>query len=185
VKDPIGVILAGGRGRRIGGSKAAVSLCGRPLISYPLEALQRALTDVAILAKPHSELPPLPGVTVWREPEREHHPLIGIVSALELAGGRPVLVCAADMPFVTPRLVRRLATVDGLAVAAWRGAMQPLVGRYDASAGERLKGQLGPLREAISELRPQVVEVEDPRALFNVNSSADLLQATEMLKRER
>ena len=39
----VGAILAGGGGRRIGGDKAIVELHGRPLISYPLEAVREAL----------------------------------------------------------------------------------------------------------------------------------------------
>ena len=40
-RRPIGVVLAGGSGRRIGGSKAIVKLRGQPLITYPLAALGR------------------------------------------------------------------------------------------------------------------------------------------------
>ena len=43
-REPIGVILAGGRGRRIGGSKAVVELCGKPLIRYPLEAMEATVS---------------------------------------------------------------------------------------------------------------------------------------------
>ena len=61
----------GGLGRRIGGSKATVMLGDRPLISYPLEALAgSALGEVAIIAKAETELPSLPGVSVWIEPRR-------------------------------------------------------------------------------------------------------------------
>src|SRR5271169_6084302 len=102
---PIGVVLAGGRGIRMGCSKSAVALRGRPLISYPLQALRAALGDVAVIGKPDLELPSLPGVMVWIEPEEPRHPLIGIVEAIALAGGRPVLVCAVDLPFVTPALI--------------------------------------------------------------------------------
>src|SRR5438477_12761169 len=74
---PVGVILAGGAGRRIGGSKALVKLHGRPLISYPLAAMREALGDIAIVAKADTELPSLPGVTVWIEPDVPRHPLVG------------------------------------------------------------------------------------------------------------
>jgi molybdenum cofactor guanylyltransferase len=43
--EPIGAILAGGSGRRIGGSKAIVKLHGTPLIAYPLEAMRDALLE--------------------------------------------------------------------------------------------------------------------------------------------
>ena len=60
------------------------------------------LSQVAILAKAGTSFRPLSGVAVWIEPESPHHPLAGITQALALAGGRPVLVCAGDLPFVTP-----------------------------------------------------------------------------------
>ena len=47
---PVGAILAGGGGRRIGGDKAIVELHSRPLISYPLQAVRQAVGRVAILA---------------------------------------------------------------------------------------------------------------------------------------
>ncbi|MGB0094561.1 MAG: NTP transferase domain-containing protein, partial [Solirubrobacteraceae bacterium] len=107
--EPIGVVLAGGSGRRMGGSKATVQLRGRPLISYPLEALQRALREVTVIAKADTELPQMPGVTVWIEPTTPRHPLVGIVQALALAAGRPVLIVAGDLPFVTAELLGDLA----------------------------------------------------------------------------
>lgn len=190
-REPIGVVLAGGEGRRIGGSKAIVQLHGRPLISYPLEALRLALREVAVIAKPETELPSVRGVTVWVEPDRRQHPLVGILQALGLAGGRPVLVCALDLPFVTPALVRRIADADpgngAAAIASSRSEVQPLLGCYQPRALELLaEPALDPeisLRDAVAALRPLLVEVEDPEALFNVNAPDDLLQAAAMLDR--
>src|SRR5207302_6989084 len=97
-RAPIGVILAGGSGRRIGGSKAIVKLRGRAMIEYPLEALASVLGEVAVIAKPDTELPSLSGITVWIEPALPRHPAVGITHALALASGRSVLVCACDLP---------------------------------------------------------------------------------------
>lgn len=187
--DPIGVILAGGQGRRMGGAKATVLLRGRPLISYPLAALSAVLAEVVVLAKADTVLPSLPGTTVWIESHPMHHPAIGIVQALGLAGGRSVLVCAADLPFVTPRLVRELARDDpggaAVVVASARGALQPLLACYHPQAARLLRaGDERPLREQIAELAPRIVEVEDPRELFNVNAPEDLLQASAVLDRK-
>ena len=141
--SPVGAVLAGGGGRRIGGDKAIVELNGRPLISYPLEAVRQALGQVAILAKADTKLPYVSGVTVWIEPESRHHPLVGITQALALADGRPVVVCGADLPFVTSQLVRRLAKANlgraPAAVACAEGAMQPLLGCYQHRALELLR----------------------------------------------
>jgi molybdopterin-guanine dinucleotide biosynthesis protein A len=192
-REPIGVILAGGLGRRIGGAKAVVELAGHPLISYPLAALRGALRDVAIVAKPDTQLPSLPGVTVWIEPATPRHPLVGLTEALGLAGGRPVIVCAADLPFVTAELVKALAATDPAGapavLAASRGEIQPLLGCYQPGAADLLgradAGERRPMLEILAAIRPRVLEVEDPDVLFNVNAPEDLLRAAAMLDARR
>jgi molybdenum cofactor guanylyltransferase len=186
--EPVGVVLAGGLGRRIGGSKALVKLNRRPLISYPLEAVWRALGNVAIVAKIDTKLPTLPGVAVWIEPDEPRHPLTGIVHALVMSEGRAVLACAADMPLVSAELVAAIACADPgpapAVVASAGGELQPLLGCYHPRALELLAGaEAGiPLREAVAAIGPVTYEVTDPNALFNVNSPADLLQASAMLQ---
>lgn len=192
--EPIGVILAGGRGRRLGGAKAIVELRGRPLISYPWQALRAVLTEVAIVAKAETELPSLPGATVWTEPDTPRHPLVGIIHALGLAAGRPVVVCAGDLPFVTPTLIERLAGAESAGsptvLAAGRGVVQPLLGCYRPGAADLLAGAfaavargdaLPRMQKVVAGLGPRLLAVEDLDELFNVNSPADLLEAEAML----
>ncbi len=117
----------------------------------------------------------------------------------ERADGRPVMVCAADMPFVTAELIREIADADPAgapAVVAWRrrhasaaaGLLCPEAregwparccarpGRRAAARGAgRRAGARGRLTEAVAELGPRLYEVADPDALFNVNSPEDLL----------
>jgi molybdopterin-guanine dinucleotide biosynthesis protein A len=187
-RPPTGVILAGGLGRRIGGSKAVVQLAGQPLISYPLEAVRTALSDVAVIAKADTQLPSLPGVTVWVEPDSPRHPVLGIVQALALAEGRSVVVCASDLPFVTPELIYHLATADlgkSPAVVACCGAdVQPLLGCYAPRAIDPLRSGLPadpPVHELVASLRPRTLEVGEPELLFNINSPEDLLHAAAIL----
>ncbi|MBV9334847.1 MAG: molybdenum cofactor guanylyltransferase [Solirubrobacterales bacterium] len=190
---PVGAILAGGAGLRIGGEKATVELHGKPLICYPREAVGEVLKSVSILAKTDTKLPPLAGVTVWIEPERPRHPLVGITHALALSGGRPVLVCAADLPFVTPELVRRLVRAAPrrapAVVACAAGTLQPLLGCYQSRALDLLAGAAregtAPLRETIAMIDPIVIEADDPDELFDVDTPDDLLQAAAMLDRRR
>jgi molybdenum cofactor guanylyltransferase len=175
----------------MGGSKAMVELGGRPLISYPLRAITAVLAEVVVLAKADTQLPSLPGATVWIEPHPHHHPLIGIVQALGLAGGRAVLICAADLPFVTPQLVRRLALEDArgapAVVTTAAGRIQPLLGRYDPEALRLLPVTPAdrPLRELILGIGPTLLEVEDPAELINVNAPEDLLRAAAILDQRR
>jgi molybdopterin-guanine dinucleotide biosynthesis protein A len=191
--DPVGVVLAGGLGHRIGGAKAVVELNRRPLISYPIDAIWRAIGNVAIVAKIDTKLPSVSGVSVWIEPDEPRHPLVGIVYALGLAEGRPVLVCAADMPFVTPEVIERIARADPgngcVVVASGQGELQPLLGCYHAGAlaplTRALSGSPGAMREVVEALDPMRYEVADPDVLFNINSPSDLLQAAAMLDRRR
>jgi molybdopterin-guanine dinucleotide biosynthesis protein A len=186
----MGVILAGGMGRRIGGSKAVVHLAGQPLITYPLEAVRAALGEVAVVAKADTQLPSLPGVTVWVEPDLPRHPLVGILQALALAEGRPVVVCAVDLPFVTPELIYRLAMAElrksPAVIARCGGETQPLLGCYGPRAIDKLRRARAdvPLREElVASLRPTMLEVGDPELLFNIDSPEDLLHAAAILDR--
>jgi molybdenum cofactor guanylyltransferase len=187
--DAFGVVLAGGLGRRIGGAKATVELRGHPLITYPLAALTDSLSDVAIIAKADTELPSIRGVTVWIEPDLPRHPLVGIVQALGLAGGRPVLACAADLPFVTPALIDRIVSTDPrgapAVVPVCEGTMQPLLALYMPRAEQLLRpaAQRGQSRLTVEvkALGPRTLEVDDPQPFFNINAPEDLLHAAALL----
>jgi molybdopterin-guanine dinucleotide biosynthesis protein A len=171
----------------MGGDKPSVALHGEPLLGYPLCAMKQALQDVAVITKAAVVLPRLEGAMVWIEPDRPQHPMLGISEALALAGGRPVLACPADMPFVTARLLGALAAVDArrpVVLAAARGVARPLLGRYAPSAAPLLAhaASLGvDPGEVLLRLRPTLVEVEDEIELFDVNTPDDLLQAAAML----
>jgi molybdopterin-guanine dinucleotide biosynthesis protein A len=186
------VILAGGLGRRIGGAKASVQLAGRPLISYPLTALREALGEIIILARADTALPSgLGDVPVSIEPPGPRHPLAGILHAIGLAAPRGVLVCAADMPFVTPALVSGIAGADPgdapAVVPTWNGALQPLLALYlPAAAAAFGHGAVDaglPLRREVAAIAPRLLEIDDGGAFFNINTREDLLHAERMLTR--
>jgi molybdopterin-guanine dinucleotide biosynthesis protein A len=187
---PVGALLAGGRGRRIGGDKATVQLDGRPLLSYPLAALRQALAEVVVVAKRDTELPPLPaGVAVWREPDEPRHPLTGIVHALRMAHGRAVLVCAVDLPLVTASHLRRLAETEPegaqAVVARAAGRPQPLLAVYAPSALAALEGleRDVSMHDAVAALRSRELDVgDDDAVLFNVNAPEDVLRASALLR---
>jgi molybdopterin-guanine dinucleotide biosynthesis protein A len=174
----------------MGGRKAVVELAGKPLISYPLDALSAVLSEVAVIAKPDTELPDLPGVTVWIEPQTPRHPLVGIVQALGLADNRPVLVCPADMPFLTREAVQQFAGAQlGMAqamIAKHGSSAQPLVGVYRPLAVRVLArgvSEGASVTDTVVKLGPKFLELPDPDELFNVNTPDDLLQAAAMLDR--
>lgn len=188
----LGAVLAGGRGSRIGGVKALVELAGRPLISYPLAALEAAGLEPLVVAKPDSRLPSLSCLTI-RESANPLHPACGILAALRHAKGRPVIAIGCDMPFVEPALLAWLAAArEPLVVPTVDGRLQPFPGRYECSLAGTLEGAVAKgraLRGAIASMRPQLIrEPElarfgDPmRLCFNVNTAADLQRAEQILE---
>ncbi|HYH58833.1 MAG TPA: NTP transferase domain-containing protein [Thermoleophilaceae bacterium] len=174
----MGAILAGGAGRRMGGvSKATVDLDGRPLAAHVARALSAVCEPLAVVCKPDTELPELPGVERWTEPAEPRHPLTGIVHALERAGG-PVLVCAVDMPWVTAEACRSLiaaAPGSSAAVAVGAGQMCPVFGVYSPELLEALRGAPADaaLHETVAALDPARVALP-PALLRSVNEVGDL-----------
>jgi molybdenum cofactor guanylyltransferase len=187
--DTLGVVLAGGRGSRLGGAKATARLAGRPLIDYPLAAIAAAGLEAVVCAKPGEELPP--SVPVLEEPVEPRHPLCGIVAALRL--GRPVVAVACDLPFVVPGLIELLAGAgEPLVVPTLEGRPQPLPARYEPGLLVQLEAALAreePLARTVEALGPRLLAEDelarfgDPaRLLFNVNDPDDLRRAEELLR---
>jgi molybdopterin-guanine dinucleotide biosynthesis protein A len=182
----IGAVLAGGAGRRMRGHpKTTALLGGRPLVSYPLAALAAICERVAVVCKPATELPELGGAERWDEPEEPRHPRTGLVHALERAH-EPVLVCAADMPFVTADACRSLVTAAAgagaggghAAVAVAGGVLQPVFGVYAPSALEtfRTAEPAAPLTETVEALEPVRVALP-PQLVRSVDSPEALADA--------
>jgi molybdopterin-guanine dinucleotide biosynthesis protein A len=193
VSDVVGAVLAGGKGRRLGRPKPTAPLGGRALIEHPFAALREAGLETFVVAKTDASLPAVE-LPVWHEPAEPVHPLVGVVTALERADGRPVLACACDLPFVTSALAAWVAERDdALAVPRAGGRLHPLFARYTAALLPSLREALeraAPLHETLSALDPVILderELEafgDPeRLLFNVNTPSDLARAEAMLRR--
>jgi molybdopterin-guanine dinucleotide biosynthesis protein A len=166
-----GIVLAGGLARRMGGpSKPGVVVHGKAMVQWPLEALGAVCDRVAVVCKADTPLPELAaGVERWDEPAEPRHPLTGIVHALEQAGG-PVLVCAADMPFVTPDTLRAVEAGRGDAVACVGragGHLQPLLAWYSPGCLDVLRGagEDAPLTGTVRLLQPAVVDVPERDAI--------------------
>ncbi len=188
---PVGVVLAGGRGRRLGGDKAIVELEGRALVHYPIEALHSVCDEVVVVAKRDTLLPSLSGsANLWIEPDEPRHPLVGVAHALGLSAGRPVLVVAVDLPLVDAAVLRAIVSADaapGATVVAPRayGRLQPLCALYRPEALAAGLNRFDPSArtiEVVEALGVHVVEGLDETAFLNVNAPEDVLQASILVR---
>ena len=130
MNKPLGLILAGGFGRRMGGAdKALVRLAGRPLIAHAIAVLKPQCAALVINANGDFErFQPYALPIAADDPQDFAGPLAGVLAGLEFSrrvkpGVADVLSLAVDTPFAPRDLAARLqaarkATGAPIAVAS-------------------------------------------------------------------
>jgi molybdenum cofactor guanylyltransferase len=186
--QPIGVLLAGGVGRRLGGDKPRVALAGRPLAQWGLDALRAVLDDVVVACRLDTELPALRGVSeAWVEPDGARGPVVGLAAALREARGRSIVVCSISLPLMTPGVIWSLvhAPASRPAVVPRVGdRLEPLVGRWEPAALPLLSAlpARAPMSAAARVVEPETLDYEDGDPAFTcVHAPEDLLRAAALL----
>jgi molybdopterin-guanine dinucleotide biosynthesis protein len=186
-----GVLLAGGRGRRIGVDKRYLVLGGRTLLQRNLRFLRRLLPEVVVSHAADDE-PDCGDEAVVRlvaDAYPGRSPLTGIVSVLEEVGG-PLFVMAADL--AAPEEAAARAVLEASA-ASGGDVVLPRVGRHReplfAWYGPRCLSPMRALlradRHRIVEAFPslRVVEVDFPNArpFHNINTMDEYEEARRRL----
>jgi molybdopterin-guanine dinucleotide biosynthesis protein A len=118
-----GVILAGGRATRMGGTdKGLVAVNGRPMIAWVLDALRPQVADVLINANRNHDVYGEFGSRVVDDGDSDFRgPLAGIASGMRAARTPWVAVVPCDSPLIHGDLVARLheaAVASGSRIAA-------------------------------------------------------------------
>ncbi|MDZ7828039.1 MAG: molybdenum cofactor guanylyltransferase MobA [Halofilum sp. (in: g-proteobacteria)] len=110
VADVTGVLLAGGRARRMGGQdKGLIELAGRPLAAHALDRLQPQVAEVVLNANRNQSDYARLGVRVVPDSvEGFLGPLAGLLAGMESASTPLVVTAPCDSPFVPADLVERL-----------------------------------------------------------------------------
>ncbi len=128
-----GVVLAGGRGRRMGGNdKGLVELAGRPLIEHVLEGLRPQVGALLINVNRNHETYATYGERLVDDALTGFQgPLAGFAAAMQAADTPWILTVPCDGPLLPPDLLSRLSTaLEGddaeLAVAHDGERLQPV-----------------------------------------------------------
>ncbi|MCA0271034.1 MAG: molybdenum cofactor guanylyltransferase MobA [Proteobacteria bacterium] len=203
VSQPIpAVILAGGRGARMGGAdKALLPLAGRPLVAHLIARLAPQCGALAINAGGDPSRFAFTGLPVLGdEMPDQPGPLAGILAALDWAAGLGaglVITAAVDTPFLPADLVERLrgaAGPSGAAIAASPDAegemrLHPVFGLWPVASRDDLRARLAAgERKAMLWARAQGVGVAEFSALpfdpfLNINAPEDLRAAEALASR--
>ncbi len=189
-----GVILAGGRSRRMGGSpKALIPFGERPLIEHIVETITAVLPDCLVVTN-SPELYAFLGCPLVADIFPDGGSLGGIYSGLVAVPGDAALCVACDMPFLSPALLAHLAERAGEAdvvIPDAAGELQTLHAVYGKAclpamerrlrAGQlKITGFFDEVRvlripeEAVARFAPPA------RAFMNLNTPADLARACEL-----
>jgi molybdopterin-guanine dinucleotide biosynthesis protein A len=183
VPGVVGIILAGGAGRRMGGvDKAALVVGGVTLLDRVLRAA-RPVCDRLVVVGPMRPTG-VAGVTFVTEAAPGGGPGAAVAAGLAMApGAGVVLVLAADLPLLTAGHLRRLlAALDEAAgaeaaAADDAGGPNPLLAAYAGPALATRAAALSAGARAGALLPADVVTVDMGRATLNVNHPADLAAA--------
>jgi len=130
---PAGVILAGGRSRRMGGSpKALLGLGGRPLLSHVIDRVSAQVGDLFLSVEQPSTALAEFGLPQIADPQPDAGPLAGLLMGLRMANPENewLLLVPCDAPFLPRDLADRLlecAITSALpaAVAVYGSEIQP------------------------------------------------------------
>lgn len=181
-----GVILAGGRGRRMEGvDKGLLELRGRPLAAWVAERLAPQVDELLISANRNGERYAALGLRVVGDCIPGFAgPLAGLHAALEAAAHPLVVTVPCDSPFLPADLVFRLCsglTATGADVAiAWSGGrahpvfclcrrdLLPHLAAYLASGERRMAGWHATLKVA------EIAFDDEAEAFANINTRDEL-----------
>jgi len=192
--DVTGVLLAGGRARRMGGhDKGLIELAGRPLAMHVLERLRPQVAEVVLNANRNRVSYEALGVRVVPDSiEGYPGPLAGLLAGMEAASTPLVISAPCDSPFVPPDLVARLyrarETRDAELAVAHDGerqqpvfllaptALAPALREWLLQGGRKIDAWFADRR---------VVDVpftDSPDAFLNINTEAERAAVEQRLR---
>jgi molybdopterin-guanine dinucleotide biosynthesis protein A len=193
---PVGLVLAGGLGRRLGGPKGERRIAGVSLALRAARALAPVCEGVLISVRPGSPNPAPGYPALADEPPAGRGPLAGLATAFGATGNADLLVLACDYPHVETALAERLLSAalrkgvaphDVALLCDPAGRDHPLVAIWRRSAACAVSGALaasalrvGDVVARLSVLRlggEALGGIDLSAALLNVNRPEDLGRA--------
>jgi molybdopterin-guanine dinucleotide biosynthesis protein A len=181
-----GVILAGGKSRRMGRDKSHLILQGETLVARAVRTLA-SLTDDLILATNTPDLFANLGARLASDAIPGGGALSGVHAGLIAARHEWALVVACDMPFLNVGLLRYMASLTSghtIVVPRWQGELEALHTFYSRECLPVIEPILhrggGRFIEFYEQVSVRYVEPDeivrfdpDGLAFFNVNSPED------------
>lgn len=188
----VGVILAGGQARRMGGGdKCMLPIKGQPMLRHVIDRLAPQVSGMVLNANGEADRFDAFGVDVIADSVSGFAgPLAGVLAGMDWAaarGNKSIVSVAADTPFFPRDLVLRLQehkSPSGLCMAASNNGgevrNQPTFGLWPVELREDLREALrGGLRKIVqwTDRHGAGQAVWDGDPFFNINTPEDLAVA--------
>lgn len=183
-----GVVLAGGKSKRMGSDKALLEFRDTPLIMHAVRMLQQFCSQVVISSNRKDYL--FTGCEIWPDDVDVHAPVAGIYSCLKRSTYPWIMVLSCDMPLIDPRLFDLLISqadlqYDDVVVPVHdQDCIEPLCGLYHQRAihllEENIRTHRFSLQQFIRNSKSRLVEVGPDRDFYtadlfsNINTITDL-----------
>ena len=194
-EDVTGLILAGGKSRRMGTDKALLEVDGVPLIERVARVFRRLFSRNIIVTNDPSLYREL-GFPVYRDVHPDRASLVGIYTGLLKAETPHVFCASCDMPFLNESLIRFLAdlrTEFDLVLPFSNHGREPLHAIYGQACVAPMEKLIEEDRLAIRGIFDQVrtrrvepgeADAYDPKLLsfMNCNTLEDLEAAAALAK---
>jgi molybdopterin-guanine dinucleotide biosynthesis protein A len=194
--NPAGVILAGGRSRRMAGlNKALELLGGQPLLTHVIERMRPQCGPLLLsVESPDPQWQAFRLTQIADTKEGSQGPLGGLLAALEFIQGQAewLLLVPCDAPFLPQDLAARLleaatSAQASAALVSWQGEWQPTFSLWHTRLLPQLRaavlreGQSG-LKEFLRNCSPAILpwKEQHPSPFFNVNTLEDLAVAEQL-----
>lgn len=194
-----GVILAGGRGARLGGmDKAHLRLAGETLLERMVGTYRTLFSEIVLAVREREGFREF-GLPLATDNYPGRSPLLGIEAGLDRIEADRAFFAACDAPFLNPGLVRVLVDHAG---PEWDvvipkksdGYFEPLCAVYSKACLDPIRALLESGGRKVIDFYPEVRVREVPQSLltphdprldsfFNINTPEDLARARAMAGR--
>lgn len=189
IDDVTGIVLAGGKSRRMGEDKRFLLVGGTRLFERSLSILRSLFQEVRIVIAQDSP-PMVSDVPVLRDLVPDSGTLGGIYTGLKETGSAHIFVVACDMPFLNAEVIRHLVSLKDQAdvvIARLNHGVQPTHAVYSRQCLPVFEAMVQTGRLKVQDcighplIKVRVVEFEELREIdpeghsfLNVNTPADL-----------
>lgn len=192
ITDVTGVLLAGGKSRRMGEDKRFILVGQRTLFERSCAVLSELFEQVCVVIAQDS--PSLQAeIPVVRDLIPDCGSLGGLYTGLRWAQTEHIFLAACDMPFLNPDVIRymvRLKDQADIVISRWATRLQPTHAVYGPDCLPVIEEMMNLHNKKIHSmidhpaLRVRLIDEReirqidrDGRSMFNINTPSDLARA--------